>query len=165
GKGHIFFTIGQRGTGTNAQNLGVVMGKVHRLMEDGKLPPDNPFAKDEKAFKSIWSYGHRNPQGLAMHPATGELYYVEHGPRGGDEVNLVLPGRNYGWPVITYGMDYPGTPIGEGITSKEGMEQPVKYWVPSIAPCGANFYSGDLFPKCKNNQFVASLVGEQVVRL
>lgn len=164
-QGHLFFSIGERGNGKNAQDLSVPMGKVHRIFDDGRVPDDNPLRKDPKAFPTIWSYGHRNPQGLAMNPATGELYDVEHGPRGGDEVNLVLPGRNYGWPVITYGMDYPGTPIGEGITAKEGMEQPVKYWVPSIAPCGANFYSGDLFPKWKNNLFVASLVGEQLVRL
>ncbi len=166
GKGHIFFTIGERGTAANAQNLGVVMGKVHRLNDDGSLPTDNPFAKGDKAFKSIWSYGHRNPQGLAMNPATGELYDLEHGPRGGDEVNLVLPGRNYGWPVITYGMDYPGTPMaGNEGTAKEGMEQPVTYWVPSIAPCGASFYSGDLFPKWKGNLFVASLAAKELRRL
>jgi aldose sugar dehydrogenase len=163
--GYLFFTIGERGNGSNAQNLAVPMGKVHRIFDDGRVPPDNPFRKDSKAFPTIWSYGHRNPQGLAIHPATGDLYDVEHGPRGGDEVNLVLPGKNYGWPVITYGMDYPGTPIGEGLTAKEGMEQPVKYWVPSIAVCGANFYTGDLFPKWKNQLFVASLVGEQLVRL
>jgi glucose/arabinose dehydrogenase len=163
--GYLFFTIGERGNGKNAQDLTVPMGKVHRIFDDGRVPTDNPFRKDPKAFPTIWSYGHRNPQGLAFNPATGDLYDVEHGPRGGDEVNLVLPGRNYGWPVITWGMDYPGTPIGEGITAKEGMEQPVKYWVPSIAPCGANFYSGDLFPKWKNQLFVASLVGEQLVRL
>ena len=164
--GYLFFTIGERGNGKNAQDLSVPMGKVHRIFDDGRVPPDNPFAKDPNAFKTIWSYGHRNPQGLAMNPATGELYDVEHGPRGGDEVNLVLPGRNYGWPVITYGMDYPGTPVPGSVgTSKEGMEQPVKYWVPSIAPCGANFYHGDLFPKWKHQLFVASLVGEQLVRL
>lgn len=166
GKGHIFFTIGERGTGANAQNLGVAMGKVHRLNDDGTVPADNPFAKDAKAFPSIWSYGHRNPQGLAINPTTGELYDVEHGPRGGDEVNFILPGRNYGWPVITYGMDYPGTPMpGSEGTAKEGMEQPVTYWVPSIAPCGASFYSGDLFPKWKNSLFVASLAAKELRRL
>lgn len=165
GKGHIFFTIGERGTGANAQNLSVVMGKVHRLMDDGKLPPDNPFAKDPKAFQSIYTYGHRNPQGLAYNAATSELYEVEHGPRGGDEVNFIRPGLNYGWPVITWGMDYPGTPIGEGIQFKEGMEQPVTYWLPSIAPCGANFYSGNLFPKWKGNLFVASLAAKELRRL
>jgi glucose/arabinose dehydrogenase len=164
GKGHLFFTIGDRGTGPNAQNLAVPMGKVHRIHDDGRVPADNPFRKDPKALPTIWSVGHRNPQGLAL-SANGELYDLEHGPRGGDEVNLVHPGRNYGWPVISYGMDYPGTPIGEGLTAKEGMEQPVKYWTPSIAPCGANFYTGDKFPKWKNNLFVASLVGEQLVRL
>ena len=163
--GYLFFTIGERGNGKNAQDLAVPMGKVHRIFDDGRVPDDNPFRKDPTAFPTIWSYGHRNPQGLAYNSAAGELYDLEHGPRGGDEVNLVLPGRNYGWPVITWGMDYPGTPIGDGLTAKEGMEQPVKYWVPSIAPCGANFYAGDLFPKWKNNLFVASLVGEQLVRL
>ena len=165
GKGHLYFSIGERGGKIVAQDLALPIGKVHRLHDDGRLPADNPFVKDPKALKSIWSYGHRNPQGLALNPATGDLYDLEHGPRGGDEVNLVLPGRNYGWPVISWGMDYPGTPIGEGLTAKEGMEQPVKYWVPSIAPCGANFYTGDKFPKWKNNLFVASLVGEQLVRL
>ncbi|MEY2879780.1 MAG: Soluble aldose sugar dehydrogenase YliI precursor [Verrucomicrobiota bacterium] len=166
GKGHIFFTIGERGTGANAQNLGVAMGKVHRLNDDGTVPADNPFLKDAKALPSIWSYGHRNPQGLAIHPSTGDLYDLEHGPRGGDEANLVLPGRNYGWPVITYGMDYPGTPMaGSEGTAKAGMEQPVTYWLPSIAPCGASFYSGDLFPKWKNSLFVASLAAKELRRL
>ncbi len=165
GKGYLFFTIGDRGSGPNAQNLALPMGKVHRIHDDGRVPEDNPFRKDPKALPTIWSYGHRNPQGLAMNSANGELYDLEHGPRGGDEVNLVQPSKNYGWPVISYGMDYPGTPIGEGLTAKEGMVQPAKYWTPSIAPCGANFYTGDKFPKWKNNLFVASLVGEQLVRL
>ncbi len=162
--GYLFFTLGERGNGDNAQNLGVPMGKVHRLFADGRVPPDNPFAGDPKAFPSIWSYGHRNPQGLAFHPVTGELYDVEHGPRGGDEVNLVRPGRNYGWPVITYGMNYDGTAMTD-LTAKEGMEQPVTYWTPSIAPCGASFYTGDLFPKWKNNLFVASLAAQELRRL
>jgi glucose/arabinose dehydrogenase len=166
GKGHLFFTIGDRGTAANAQNRAVAMGKVHRIKDDGSLPADNPFAKDDKAFKSIWSYGHRNPQGLAFNAATGELYDLEHGPRGGDEVNLVLPGRNYGWPVISYGMDYPGTPMaGSEGTAKAGMEQPVTFWVPSIAPCGANFYQGDLFPKWKGHLFVATLAAKELRRL
>lgn len=117
-------------------------GKVHRLFDDGRVPADNPFANDASADRTIWSYGHRNPQGLAFSPA-GELYDVEHGPRGGDEVNLVRKGRNYGWPVITYGMNYDGTSMVD-ITAKDGMEQPIKYWVPSIAPCGASFYTGEL---------------------
>jgi glucose/arabinose dehydrogenase len=162
--GYLYFTIGERGTKENAQNLAVPMGKVHRLFDDGRVPEDNPFAKDPKADRTIWSYGHRNPQGLAFYPGTDALYDVEHGPRGGDEVNLVRPGRNYGWPVISYGMDYDGSPIAEG-TARPGMEQPVHFWVPSIAPCGMNFYSGTLFPKWKNHLFVASLAVEELHRL
>ena len=105
---------------------------------------------------TIWSYGHRNPQGLAQHPVTGELWDTEHGPRGGDEMNLVRPGRNYGWPVITYGMNYNGTPI-TALTAKEGMEQPVVHWTPSIAVCGIDFYAGDRFPRWKNNLLVTAL--------
>ena len=162
--GYLYFTIGDRGTMANAQDTALPMGKVHRVFDDGRVPDDNPFAKDAKAARTIWSYGHRNPQGLAIHPVTGTLYDVEHGPRGGDEVNLIRPGRNYGWPVITYGMDYDGTPI-TAITAKEGMEQPIHFWVPSIAPCGANFYTGGLFPKWKNNLFVASLGVQELHRL
>jgi glucose/arabinose dehydrogenase len=164
GKGYIFFTIGERGDGTNAQKLDRPTGKVHRLHDDGRIPADNPFANDPKADRTIWSYGHRNPQGLAIHPVTGEIFDAEHGPRGGDELNLVRKGLNYGWPVITYGMNYDGTAMVD-ITAKEGMEQPLVYWVPSIAPCGANFYTGDLFPKWKNHLFVASLAAEELRRL
>lgn len=164
GKGYIFFTIGERGDGNNAQKLDRPTGKVHRLHDDGRIPADNPFANDPKADRTIWSYGHRNPQGLAFNPVNGELYDVEHGPRGGDELNLVRKGLNYGWPVITYGMNYDGTAMVD-ITAKEGMEQPVTYWVPSIAPCGANFYTGDLFPKWKNHLFIASLAAEELHRL
>lgn len=162
--GYLYFTIGERGTMQNAQNTAVPMGKVHRLHDDGRVPDDNPFAQDPQADRTIWSYGHRNPQGLAVHPVTGVLYDAEHGPRGGDEVNFIRPGRNYGWPVITYGMDYDGTPIASS-TAKEGMEQPVHYWVPSIAPCGMNFYTGDLFPRWKNHLFVASLAVQELHRL
>lgn len=162
--GHLFFTIGERGRMQNAQDLTVPMGKVHRLFDDGRVPPDNPYAGDPKAVRSIWSYGHRNPQGLAFHPETGELYDGEHGPRGGDEINLVRPGLNYGWPVISHGMNYNGTPLAEG-TARPGMEQPVHYWVPSIAPCGMNFYTGGLFPKWRNHLFVASLAAEELHRL
>jgi len=164
GNGYMFFTIGERGQGPHAQDITRPNGKVHRLHDDGRVPADNPFVNDPQAVPSIWSYGHRNPQGLAMHPVTGELYDAEHGPRGGDELNLVRKGLNYGWPVITYGMNYDGTAMTD-ITAKSGMEQPVTYWVPSIAPCGANFYAGDLFPKWKNNLFVASLAAEELRRL
>ncbi len=162
--GFLFFTVGERGDGKNSQDLARPTGKVHRIHDDGRIPADNPFVKDAKAAPTIWSYGHRNPQGLAFHPATGELYDVEHGPRGGDELNLVKKGLNYGWPVITYGMNYNGTAMTD-LTAKEGMEQPVTYWVPSIAPCGANFYNGDLFPKWKNHLFVATLAAEELHRL
>ena len=113
---------------------------------------------------TIWSYGHRNPQGLARHPATGELYDAEHGPRGGDELNLVLPGRNYGWPVITHGMNYDGSPI-TSLTAKEGMEQPVVHWTPSIAVCAIDFYVGDRFPGWRNDLLVSSLAAQELRRL
>lgn len=165
-QGFLYFTIGERGQAPHAQDTSRPNGKVHRVHDDGRIPADNPFVNDAKAVPSIWSYGHRNPQGLAYNATTNELYDVEHGPRGGDEVNFVRKGLNYGWPVITYGMDYPGVtfPGSEG-TEKAGMEQPVTYWTPSIAPCGANFYTGDLFPKWKNNLFVASLAAEELRRL
>lgn len=162
--GFLFFTIGERGNGANAQDLTVPMGKVHRIHDDGRIPADNPFAQDAKAVRTIWSYGHRNPQGLAFHPATGGLFSAEHGPRGGDELNLILSGRNYGWPVITYGMNYNGTAMTD-ITAKEGMEQPLTYWTPSIAVCGINFYSGELFPKWKNHLFVTSLAAQELRRI
>ena len=164
GKGYVFFTIGERGQGPHAQDIARPNGKVHRLHDDGRVPSDNPFVNDPKAVSSIWSYGHRNPQGLAYDAVNATLYDVEHGPRGGDEVNLVRKGLNYGWPVVTYGMNYDGTTMSE-FTAKAGTEQPVTYWVPSIAPCGANFYTGDLFPKWKNNLFVASLAAEELRRL
>ncbi len=162
--GYLYFTIGERGRKENAQNLGVPMGKVHRIHDDGRVPPDNPFVQDPGADHTIWSFGHRNPQGLAFHPGTGDLYDIEHGPRGGDEVNLVRPGRNYGWPVISHGMNYDGTPLAEA-TARPGMEQPVRFWVPSIAPCGMNFYTGSLFPQWRNHLFVASLAVEELHRL
>ncbi len=162
--GYLFFTIGERGTKDNAQNLAVPMGKVHRLHDDGRVPADNPFVNQAGAVPSIWSYGHRNPQGLAFHPTTGTLYDAEHGPRGGDELNVVQKGLNYGWPVITFGMEYDGSPI-TAITAKEGMEQPLNYWVPSIAPAGISFYTGDLFPKWKHHLFIATLGTQQLNRL
>jgi len=162
--GYLYFTIGDRGDGPSAQRLDRPTGKVHRVFDDGRIPNDNPFAHDPTAVRSIWSYGHRNQQGLAFHPITGELYAAEHGPRGGDEINHIRRGLNYGWPVITYGMNYDGTAMVD-ITAKEGMEQPVTHWTPSIAPCGCSFYSGDLFPKWKNNLFVASLAAEELHRL
>jgi glucose/arabinose dehydrogenase len=164
GRGHLFFTIGERGQKEDAQDLGRPNGKVHRIRDDGRVPEDNPFVKVAGALPTIWSYGHRNPQGLARHPATGELYDAEHGPRGGDELNLVLPGRNYGWPVITYGMNYDGTPI-TALTAKEGLEQPVTHWTPSIAVCAIDFYQGTRFPRWKHDLLVSSLAGQDLRRL
>jgi glucose/arabinose dehydrogenase len=164
GKGYLYFSIGERGQGPHAQELGRPNGKVHRLHDDGRIPADNPFVGRADALPTIWSYGHRNPQGLARHPVTGELFDVEHGPRGGDEINLVRKSLNYGWPVITYGMNYDGTAMTD-VTAKAGMEQPVTYWVPSIAPCGASFYTGDLFPKWKNQLFIATLAAQELRRV
>jgi glucose/arabinose dehydrogenase len=164
GKGHLFFAIGERGQRDHAQDIGRPNGKVHRVFDDGRIPDDNPFVKDPKALPTVWSYGHRNPQGLAIHPVTGQLFDAEHGPRGGDELNLVEKGRNYGWPVITYGMEYDGRAITD-TPVKEGMEQPLTYWVPSIAPCGMNFYTGSAFPKWKNQLFLTSLAGQELRRI
>jgi glucose/arabinose dehydrogenase len=147
-----------------AQNLGNHLGKIVRIRPDGSVPPDNPFVGRPDAKPEIWSFGHRNVQGLALHPETGQLWEHEHGPRGGDEVNLIEKGRNYGWPVIGYGIDYSGAKIHES-TRKPGLEQPVWYWVPSIAPSGMTFYSGSLFPAWRGNLFVGALAGELLVRL
>ena len=163
-QGFLYFTIGERGQRDHAQMVERPNGKVHRIRDDGRIPDDNPFVKDPKAVPSIWSYGHRNPQGLAVHPVTGQVYDAEHGPRGGDELNLVEKGKNYGWPVITYGMEYDGRAITDN-PQKEGMEQPLTYWVPSIAPCGMNFYTGDKFPKWKNQLFLATLAAQELRRI
>ena len=164
GKGHLFFTIGERGQQQHAQDLARPNGKVHRVYEDGRVPEDNPFAGREGALATIWSYGHRNPQGLAQHPVTGELWDAEHGPRGGDELNRVVAGKNYGWPVITYGMNYDGTPMTDR-TAQEGMEQPVTYWVPSIAVCAIDFYAGDRFPQWRNNLLLGALAQQELRRI
>jgi glucose/arabinose dehydrogenase len=147
-----------------AQDITRPNGKVHRVHDDGRIPADNPFVGEPKAVESIWSYGHRNPQGLAFHPETGQLFDLEHGPRGGDELNLVERARNYGWPVISYGMNYDGSTLTT-LTAKEGMEQPVVYWVPSLGVCGMNFYSGNEFPRWQNNLFIASLAAQELRRL
>ncbi|MGE0563089.1 MAG: PQQ-dependent sugar dehydrogenase [Pseudolabrys sp.] len=147
-----------------AQNLSNHLGKVVRIAPDGSVPKDNPFLGKLGARPEIWSYGHRNPQGAAINPATGEYWEIEHGPRGGDEINIPKAGKNYGWPVIGYGIDYSGAKIHEG-THKDGMEQPIHYWVPSIAPSGMAFYTGELFPKWKGNLFVGGLVSQMLARL
>jgi glucose/arabinose dehydrogenase len=163
-KGYLFFSIGERGHQDHAQDVARPNGKVHRIHDDGRVPEDNPFVDRDGAIPSIWSYGHRNPQGLAQDPLTGALYDAEHGPRGGDELNLVQRGRNYGWPVITYGMNYDGTPITD-LTAKEGMEQPVTHWTPSLAVCAIDFYVGDPFPGWRHDLFLSSLAAEELVRL
>lgn len=154
-KGHIFFSVGDRGLRDRAQDLGTHSGKIMRIKLDGSVPKDNPFVNDKKALPEIWSYGHRNPQGLTFRGDTGELWSHEHGPRGGDEINVIQAKKNYGWPVITYGKEYWGPSIGT--TKKEGMVQPLKYYVPSIAPSGMTFYSGKKIPEWKGNLFIGAL--------
>jgi glucose/arabinose dehydrogenase len=163
--GHVFATLGDRGNlSDEAQNLGNHIGKVIRVAIDGSIPADNPFVGRADAKPEIWSYGHRNVQGATLHPETGVLYTVEHGSKGGDEVNRPEAGKNYGWPVITYGVDYSGAKIGTG-TAREGMEQPLFYWDPSIAPSGATIYTGDRFPKWRGSLITGALAGSLVARL
>jgi glucose/arabinose dehydrogenase len=163
--GALFVSMGDHfGPRDEAQNLARDNGKIIRIKTDGSIPADNPFVGRDGARGEIWTYGHRNPQGLAFRPGTDELWEQEHGPRGGDEVNIIDKGKNYGWPVIGYGIDYSGAKIHES-TAKAGMEQPVKYWVPSIAPSGMAFYTGDLFARWKGNLFVGALKDQMLVRL
>ena len=155
--GHVFFTAGERGErDINPQDITRDNGKVYRLNLDGSIPTDNPFVGTENAKEAIWSYGHRNPQGMIINPETNEIWVHEHGPRGGDEINVIKKGANYGWPVITYGINYSGTDITD-ITKKEGMEQPLYYWVPSIAPSGMAMVTSDAYPDLKGNLLVGSL--------
>lgn len=162
--GFLYFAIGDRGQRPLAQSVDRPNGKIHRLRDDGAVPADNPFAGKRDAVESIWSYGHRNPQGLAMHPASGELWAAEHGPKGGDELNHIRRGLNYGWPAITYGINYDGTPITDA-THAEGMEQPGTYWVPSIAVCGIDFYTGERFARWRHDLLVTSLRFNRLHRL
>ncbi len=163
-EGHLFYSIGDRGHQDDAQDLRHPNGKIHRILDDGRIPKDNPFVGRAGALGSIWSYGNRNPQGLAWHPVTGELWETEHGPRGGDELNVIEPGHNYGWPVITYGINYDGTPISDK-TEQAGMDQPVMQWTPSLATCAIAFYTGDKFPGWKNDLFLTTLVAQELRRL
>ena len=163
--GTLFVTQGDRmNQRPLVQNLAAGIGKVMRIRDDGTIPDDNPFVGREGAKPEIWSYGHRNVQAAALDPASGNLWTVEHGARGGDELNQPQAGRNYGWPVITYGVDYSGVRIGEG-TAKEGMEQPVYYWDPVIAPSGMTFYTGDAFPGWKGSILIGSMSPGALVRL
>ena len=164
-KGILYLTLGDRGDKERAQRLDDHAGSVIRLHDDGRVPDDNPFVNRPGARPEKFTLGNRNMQGAALHPQTGELWTHEHGPQGGDEVNVMRAGRNYGWPVITFGVNYGiGTKIGEG-TAKAGMEQPIYYWVPSIAPSGMTFYTGDRFPDWRGNVFVGSLKFQLLARL
>jgi aldose sugar dehydrogenase len=163
--GNLFVALGDHFTHRDqAQNLGNHLGKLIRIAPDGSVPSGNPFAGRTDAKPEIWSYGHRNVQALAINPASGDPWEIEHGPRGGDELNLIGKGKNYGWPVIGYGIDYSGAKIHDA-TAKDGMEQPLKYWVPSIAPSGMAFYTGTLFPKWDGSLFTGALRGAMLVRL
>ena len=159
GKGHLFYSLGERGDMTNAQRLDVPLGKIHRINDDGTIPADNPFVKTPGAIPTIWSYGHRNPEGMAWDPLTGMMWETEHGPTGGDDVNIIEKGHNYGWGVTSMG-------IQPGITKREapGMDQPLTYYTPSIGPSGISFYTGNRYPGWKNNLFVAALVGQKLLR-
>ncbi len=159
--GYLYFAIGDRGAGYQAQDFSLPNGKVHRIHKDGTIPQDNPYLYDDKAMKSLFSLGNRNIQGMAIHPTTGKLWTTEHGPMGGDELNLIEAGRNYGWETVTYGRNYNGTIITD-LTHMPGMEQPNYYWNPSIAVCGLDFYTGDSFGKWKNRLLVGALKYEEV---
>lgn len=161
-QGFLYFTIGERGErDVNPQDITRDGGKVYRLKDDGSIPEDNPFVNEPNAKKAIYTYGNRNPQGMVLHPTTGVIWTHEHGPRGGDEINIVKKGANYGWPVISYGINYIGTKFTDK-TSQEGMEQPLHYWDPSIAPSGMAFISSDVYPNWKGDLLVGSLKFEYV---
>jgi glucose/arabinose dehydrogenase len=162
--GMVYFGIGDRNEKAPAQDLASDKGKILRLHDDGRIPRDNPFAGRGGARPEIFSYGHRNPQGMTLHPESGELWETEHGARGGDEINRVRPGRNYGWPRITHGVDYSGARISPD-TALPGMEQPVLHWTPSIAPSGLAFYTGTRFPRWRGQLFAGALAGEQLRRV
>ncbi len=156
-EGFLYFSIGDRGDrDVNPQDITRDGGKIYRLHDDGRIPADNPFVKNKQAKTAIFSYGHRNPQGMAMNPNSGDIWIHEHGPKGGDEINIIKEGANFGWPVISYGVNYSGSKFTE-LTEKEGMEQPIWYWVPSIAPSGMTFVTSDKYPQWKGHLLVGSL--------
>jgi aldose sugar dehydrogenase len=166
--GYLFVSVGEKylpESRIQAQQLNSLLGKIVRITTEGQPAPGNPFLKDADARPEIYSYGHRNPDGLDISPVTDALWESEFGPRGGDEINIIQPGKNYGWPVITYGIDYSGEKMGDGIQQKKGMEQPVYYWDPVISPCGICFYTGNAIPEWKNNLFVSALSGQHLDRL
>lgn len=163
--GYLYFSVGERGDrDQNPQDITRDCGKIYRLYDDGRIPEDNPFVNSTNAKKAIYSYGHRNPQGLIKNPLTGEIWSHEHGPQGGDEINIIGKGKNYGWPIISYGVNYGGYPLTD-ITHKKGMEQPVFYWTPSIAPSGFAFVTSTKYPEWKNNLLVGALKFRYLERL
>lgn len=167
-RGYLYFSIGERGAQDNAQDLTRPNGKIHRVHDDGRVPADNPFLKTPGALPTIWSFGHRNPQGVALRAAAGggdpELWATEHGPRGGDELNLIRSGANFGWPLVTFGMNYNGTPVSAD-SSRPGLEAPVLHWTPSIAVSAITFYEGTRYPEWRGNLFVGSLAQQELRRL
>lgn len=166
--GHLFITLGERSEDRfrgQAQDLDSHLGKVIRIRPDGSVPDDNPFVGRQGALPEIWSYGHRNSQGAALHPGTGVLWMNEHGPKGGDEINIPEAGKNYGWPVVSYGVNYNGTPVGSGKQQAEGMEDPIWEWTPVIGASGMAFYTGDAFPDWKGSLFNGGLASTELVRL
>jgi aldose sugar dehydrogenase len=166
--GYLFVSSGERSVlegRKQSQWLNSGMGKIFRITKEGKAAPGNPFINQSTAKPEIYSYGHRNPQSLDFDPVTGELWEAEFGPQGGDELNIIKPGKNYGWPIITYGVEYSGSKIGEAIQQKEGMEQPVYFWDPVLSPGGMVFYTGDAIPEWKNNLFICGLSSTRIVRL
>jgi aldose sugar dehydrogenase len=163
-RGYLYFSSGERGTKPNAQNLGNDLGKIHRLRDDGSIPADNPFAKTGGAKASIWSYGHRNPQGLVYDATNDRIWANEHSAKGGDELNLIAGGANYGWPVTTYGVDYDGSVISD-LKEKEGINKPVHYWIPSIGPCGMLLVTSDRYPEWKGNLLIGALAKTHLARI
>ncbi len=162
--GYLFFSVGDRYAQDQAQDLQRPNGKIHRVHDDGKIPVDNPFVKRANALASIYSYGHRHPQGMAIHPQTGEIWAAEHGPKGGDELNRLVAGGNYGWPIISYGINYDGSVLTPH-RQQQGMQQPVRYWRPSIATSGVAFYEGKLFPRWQNKLLLGALKDEVLLLL
>lgn len=166
--GNLFVSTGERSIldgRKQAQLLSAGLGKIFKITKEGKPAPGNPFLNQAGAMPEIYSYGHRNPQSLDINPATGDLWEAEFGPKGGDELNLIHPGKNYGWPIITYGIEYNGTKVGDSLQQKEGLEQPVYYWDPVISPSGMVFYNSDSMPEWKNNLFIGCLSGTHIARL
>jgi glucose/arabinose dehydrogenase len=168
GEGHLYVTLGERSRARfrgQAQDLGSHLGKIVRIEPDGGVPQDNPFVGQEGALPEIWAYGVRNVQAAALHPETGVLWEIEHGPRGGDELNIIEPGANYGWPLVTLGVEYSGDTIGQGLETAEGMVDAIYSWTPVIAPSGMMFYGGDLFEDWQGDLFVGGLASTALVRL